>query len=147
MPRVWKTQAEMAKRPTTPKELPNVARETGDRLREAVESTMQATAGSAGKTRSRAQGAVDELVETVDDIVRGAGARVTRSRDAVRDALDPRLPATQDDVRELKAELRAIGRRLEAIEERLPKKSGRSSSGGGAKRPPTKRTQAKRSQG
>jgi len=37
--------------------------------------------------------------------------------------LADRLPATRDDIRELKAELRSIGRRLDAIEERLPKRS------------------------
>ncbi len=75
---------------------------------------MQATVGSAGRTRDRAQGTVDDLV------------------DAVRGAIDDRLPPTNEDMRELKAELRAIGRRLDAIEERLPKKRG--ASGGSSKR-------------
>ncbi len=66
---------------------------------------MQATVGSAGRTRDRAQGTMDDLV------------------DAVRGAIDDRLlPATNEDMRELKAELRAIGRRLDKIEERLPKR-------------------------
>ena len=64
---------------------------------------MQATVGSAGRTRDRAQGTMDDLV------------------DAVRGAIDDRLlPATNEDMRELKAELRAIGRRLDAIEKKLP---------------------------
>jgi polyhydroxyalkanoate synthesis regulator phasin len=91
----------MARRRTTPKELP-------DALREAVERTVQATVGSARETRDRAQGAVDELVGTL--------------RDAESNLTD-RLPATRDDIKELKAELRRIGRRLDAIEERLPKRS------------------------
>ena len=84
----------MASRRTTPKELP-------DAVREAVERTVQATAGSAGRTRDRAQGAVDELVETVDELVKGG-------RQVVRGALDERLPATQDDVRALHSELRDV---------------------------------------
>ena len=93
---------QLASRRTTPKELP-------DAVREAVERTVQSTVGSARDTRHRAQGAVDELVE----------AAVSRSR-AAREAIDDRLPATQDDVKGLRAELRRIARRLDAIEERLP---------------------------
>jgi DNA-directed RNA polymerase subunit F len=91
----------MARRRTKPKELP-------DALREAVERTVQATVGSAERTR-----------ETVDDLVKG-------SRRAVAGAIDERRPATGEDIREIRAELRAIGRRLDAIEERLPAKRKRS---------------------
>ena len=44
------------------------------------------------------------------------------------EAIEGRRPATYDDIKELRAELRAIGRRLDAIEERLPKRR----SGGGS---------------
>jgi ABC-type transporter Mla subunit MlaD len=94
----------MAKRRTTPSDIP-------DALRDAVERTVEATRDSAQETRERAQGVLDEVVDTLG-----------RSRSAVLGALDERRPATQEDVRELKAELRKIGRRLDAIEERLPKK-------------------------
>ena len=94
----------MAKRRTSPSDIP-------DALREAVERTVEATRGSAQETRDRAQSALDEVVETLG-----------RSRSAVLGALDERRPATQEDVKELKAELRKIGRRLDAIEERLPKR-------------------------
>jgi gas vesicle protein len=87
----------MARRRTTPKELP-------DAVREAVERTVQATVGSPERTR-----------DTVDELVRG-------SRRAVAEAIDERRPATHEDIRELKSELRAIARRLEAIEKRLPAK-------------------------
>ena len=110
----------MAKRPSTP-----VAE-----LREAVERTVQATLGSAERQRDRTQGAVDDLAGTVDDLRKGAEGRpgaAARARDRGR------RPATHEDLRELKAELRRIGRRLDAIEERLP-----------AKRAPAKRTPAKR---
>jgi hypothetical protein len=112
----------MAKRPSTP----------GD-LREAVERTVQATLGSAERQRERTQGALDDLAGTVDQLRRGAEAGIAKGRRAIED----RRPATSEDIRELKAEIRRIGRRLDEIEERLPaKRSGakRSSSGGGAKR-------------
>jgi hypothetical protein len=122
----------MAKRPSTP----------GD-LRDAVERTVQATLGSAERQRERTQGALDDLAGTVDQLRRGAEAGIARGRRAIEE----RRPATSEDIRDLKAEIRRIGRRLDAIEERLPtKRSGgrgsaasgggaeRSSSGGGAKR-------------
>jgi hypothetical protein len=117
---VWKTPRGMAKRPSTP----------GD-LRDAVERTVQATLGSAERQRERTQGAIDDLAGTVDQLRRGAEAGIARGRRAIED----RRPATSEDIRELKAELRRIGRRLDAIEERLPAKrpgGKRSASGGGA---------------
>jgi chromosome segregation ATPase len=119
---VWKTAPGMAKRPSTP----------GD-LRDAVERTVQATLGSAERQRERTQGALDDLAGTVDQLRRGAEAGLARGRRVIED----RRPATSEDIRELKAEIRRIGRRLDEIEERLPaKRSGtkRSSSSSGAKR-------------
>jgi hypothetical protein len=119
---VWKTPPGMAKRPSTP----------GD-LRDAVERTVQATLGSAERQRERTQGALDDLAGTVDQLRRGAEAGLARGRRVIED----RRPATSEDIRELKAEIRRIGRRLDEIEERLPaKRSGtkRSSSSSGAKR-------------
>ena len=104
----------MAKRPSTPSE-----------LRDAVERTVQATLGSAERQRDRTQGAIDEIAGTVDNLRRGAGAGLARGRRAIED----RRLATHEDLGELRAELRRIGRRLDAIEERLP-----------AKRTPAKRT-------
>ena len=74
-----------------------------DNLRDAVERTVEATLGSAER------------------IARGG-------RRSMTEAIEGRRPATSDDVKELKAELRAIGRRLDKIEEQLPKR--RSSSSG-----------------
>ena len=65
----------MAKRPTNPKELP-------DALREAVERTVESTLGSAGRSRDAAQGALDDLAETADDLRKGAEQRLARSRQA-----------------------------------------------------------------
>jgi polyhydroxyalkanoate synthesis regulator phasin len=106
----------MARRRSTPKDV-------SDAVREAVERTVQAGAGSAERGRDRAQGALDDVV----DRVREAEASITKSRRAVAGAVEDRLPATQGDISELKAELRRIGRRLEAIEERLPKRRSGSS--------------------
>jgi chromosome segregation ATPase len=122
---VWKTPDGMAKRPSTP----------GD-LRDAVERTVQATLGSAERQRERTQGALDDLAGTVDQLRRGAEAGIARGRRAIEE----RRPATSEDIRELKTELRRIGRRLDEIEERLPAKRSaptgakRSASSGGAKR-------------
>jgi hypothetical protein len=102
----------MARRPA-PRELP-------DALREAVERTVEATLGSAERSRDAAQGALDDVVGTVDELRRGAEQRLARGRRAVAEAIDTRRPATYEDIREVKLELRAIARRLSEIEERLP---------------------------
>ena len=90
-------------------------RDISDALREAVERTVQATLETGG----RAQGAVDELAGQVDDLRRGAEKNITRSGRSVRAAVEDRLPATQEDVKLLRSELRSIADRLEAIETRL----------------------------
>ena len=119
--------APMARRPTSPGE-----------LREAVERTVQATLGSAERQRERTQGALDDLAGTVDQLRKGAEAGIARGRRAIEE----RRPATSEDIRELKAEIRRLARRLDGIEERLPAKRSagggggakRSTGGGGAKR-------------
>jgi polyhydroxyalkanoate synthesis regulator phasin len=124
----------MARRPSTPKE-----------LREAVERTVEATLGSAERSREAAQGALDDVVQSVDELRKEAEERLSRSRRSMAEAIEGRRPASYDDIRELKAELRAIGRRLDAIEERLPARrtaAKRST----AKRSPAKRSSAKGSQ-
>src|SRR5919109_5250387 len=115
----------MAKRPTRPSELPEA-------LRDAVERTVDATLGSAGRGREAAQGALDDLAGTVEEFRRGAEDRLSRGRRSVTEAIEGRRLATHDYIAELKAELRAIGRRLDAIEERLPAKRAAGSSGRGA---------------
>jgi hypothetical protein len=103
----------MAKRPSTPAE-----------LRDAVERTVQATLGSAERQRDRTQGALDEIAGTVDNLRKGAEASLAKGRRAIED----RRPATHEDLRDIKAELRKIGRRLDAIEERLPARRRKQSS-------------------
>jgi len=112
-----------------------------DNLRDAVERTVDATIGSAGRGRSAAQGALDDLVDSVDELRKGAEERLARGRRSMAGAIEGRRPATSDEIKEVRAELRAIGRRLDKIEERLPKKrtSGSSSKrGGGATKRSTK---------
>ena len=84
--------------------LPSMAkrRTPQDALREAVERTMQA----GQQTRERAQ-------DAVDDLGKAAGS--------LRQSLEGNRPATADDLKELRRELRAIGRRLDNIEAKLPK--------------------------
>ncbi len=93
-----------------------------DNLRDAVERTVEATLGSAERSRSAAQGALDDLVDSVDDLRKGAEERLARGRKSMAGALEGRRPATSEDIKAVQAELRAIGRRLDKIEERLPKK-------------------------
>lgn len=106
----------MSKRPSSPTD-----------LRDAVERTVQATLGSAERQRERTQDAIDDLAGTVDQLRKGAEAGLARGRQAVARSIESGRPATYEDIRDLQAELRRIGRRLEAIEERLPAKrsSGR----------------------
>jgi hypothetical protein len=75
-----------------------------DALREAVERTVHASE----MTRTRAQGAVDEL---------------GRAAERLRKQIEGSRPASQDDIKALRSELRAIAKRLDRIEDRLPKKA------------------------
>jgi polyhydroxyalkanoate synthesis regulator phasin len=123
----------MARRPSTPKELP-------DSLREAVERTVDATLGSAGRSREAAQGALDDVVQSVDELRRGAEERLAKRRRSMTEAIEGRRPANLDDIRELRKELRAIARRLDAIEERLPAKRKPAQRKATAKRTTSKRS-------
>src|SRR5439155_4271106 len=105
---IWDTATRMAKGRPTPQRIP-------DAVRDAVERTIAATVGSAQQTRARTQEAMDDLVERAE-----ASAEQVRQR--VRGAIDTTRPATYEELRELQAELRALARRLDAIEERLPAK-------------------------
>jgi ABC-type transporter Mla subunit MlaD len=95
-------------------------RDIPDALREAVERTVQATS----ETRVRAQDAVDDLGGTVDELVKNAEKGLRTGRRNVRAAVGERLPASQDEMKGLRAELRKISRRLDAIEERLAEAPG-----------------------
>ena len=99
----------MAKRRTSPQRVP-------DTVRDAVERTVQATIGQAQTTRERTQ-------RGVDDLVRGA----EESAKSVRKAIDAGRPVTHDELRDLQKEVRALTRRLDAIEKRLPAGRGKTS--------------------
>jgi hypothetical protein len=90
----------MAKRRSTPQQLP-------DAVRDAVERTVQATLGGAQQTR----GAFDEVVSGAE-----AGAKNVRAR--VREAVEKTRPATSDDIRELRGEIRELSRRLDRLEKK-----------------------------
>lgn len=84
-------------------------------MREAVERTVQATVGSAQFTRGRAQ-------EAVDEVVRSAEAGASSVRERLAEAIEERRLVTNQDLEPLKKDLRAILRRLDEIEKRLPAK-------------------------
>jgi hypothetical protein len=66
----------------------------------------------------------DAVERTVDATIRGAEERLSKGRRSMTEAIEGRRPATADDLKEIQKELRAIGRRLDRIEESLPKKRG-----------------------
>src|SRR5215211_2055337 len=73
-----------------------------DAVRSAAVQAFQATAGQAGINRERAQ-------ELADELVHAAGR--------VRGALDELRPATADELRSLRDDLRALERRVAVLEE------------------------------
>jgi chromosome segregation ATPase len=75
----------------------------------------------------------DAVERTVNETIRGAEERISKGRRSMTEALEGRRPATHEDIKELQKELRAIGRRLDRIEESLPKKRGGGSSKRGSK--------------
>jgi len=75
-----------------------------DALRDAVERTVHASE----MTRTRAQSAVDDL---------------GRAADRLRRQFEGGRPASQDDIKAVRKELRAIAKRLDRIEDRLSKKA------------------------
>ena len=70
---------------------------------------MQATLGGAEQTRGRAQEALDEVVSGAEQ-----GAKTVRAR--VRKTVEATRPATADDIRALRREIRALAKRVEALE-------------------------------
>jgi len=90
-------------------------RDIPDALRDAVERTVRATVD----TRERAQDAVGDVAGSANELVRGAEKGIRTGQRSVRAAVEDRLPATQEDIRILTAELREISRRLDVIETRL----------------------------
>jgi len=85
-----------------------------DRLKEAVERTVQA-----GQVT---RGSVDELVQVTRERATSAVEDLAQRAERVRGAIEGSRPATHDDLEVVRKELRAIGRRLDKIEKALAKK-------------------------
>jgi hypothetical protein len=117
-----------------------------DAVREAVERTVQATVGGAKEaqenTNRRASGVRTRAASALDDIAKSAeaGAEVVQKR--VREALEDARPATHDDVKAILKELRALNRRVAALEERLPAAAPAAAKKPAAKKPAAKRKPA-----
>ncbi len=88
---------------------------------------------TSGQMAGPADNLRDAVERTVDATIRGAEERLTKGRRSMTEAIEGRRPATHEDIKELQKELRAIGRRLDRIEESLPKKRGGGSSKRGSK--------------
>jgi phage shock protein A len=122
------SRAQMARRKNTPQRLP-------DAVRDAVERTVQATLGGAEQTRGRAQEALDDVVSGAEQSAKTVRARVRKTVEATR-------PATGEDIRALRREIRALAKRVDELEGKSstakakPKaKPRRSTSSSGTKRP------------
>lgn len=76
-------------------------------VRSAVDDAFAAAAGQAQNTAQSTRGRAQDLV---DELTQVAGR--------VQQALDDLRPATADAVRELRAEVRALAERVEALERR-----------------------------
>jgi polyhydroxyalkanoate synthesis regulator phasin len=72
-----------------------------DAVRSAAVQAFQATAGQAGVTRERAQDLADELASAAGRVI---------------GALDDLRPATADDIRSLREDVRALEGRIAALE-------------------------------
>src|SRR4051794_26401356 len=72
-----------------------------DAVRTAAVQAFQATAGQAGVTRERAQDLADELASAAGRVI---------------GALDDLRPATADDIRSLREDVRALEGRIAALE-------------------------------
>jgi hypothetical protein len=100
------------RRPTTPP--------LADAVRDAVQATIGQAREAQEETGRRAKDARSRAQNAVDELVRGAEQSASTVRERVTQAIDEARPATHDDVKALQKELRAIVRRLDAIEARLP---------------------------
>lgn len=93
----------MAKRKSTPQNVP-------DAVRDAVQRTVQATVGSVDEALRSAQGTRGRAQEAIDELMK---------------ALEDRRPASHEEVRQLRDDVAALAKRLDAVEKRLPKRSPR----------------------
>jgi polyhydroxyalkanoate synthesis regulator phasin len=103
--------------------LPPASKKSGNRksgsvpesVRRAVEKTVQSTIGTAGASRERAQA-------LADDVLRRRASVADRVRDAIQEF---RLIGNADDLKELRAELAALRKRVERLEKAGKKKKSK----------------------
>jgi polyhydroxyalkanoate synthesis regulator phasin len=132
-------------------------------VRRAVDRTFQSTLGSAGSTRDRAQDLVDDVLRIAEQGAARAGKSVRGVREAgreacgrasrqaeaaagvperLRDAIGDLRVATREDVRTLRAEIKALAERVASLEARLtaiaaePAPASEPDTPGGTERPP-----------
>ena len=79
-----------------------------DAVRSAVEQAFQSTAGQAATAANATQGARDRAQDLVDELAQAAGK--------VREALDDLRPPSSDELRGLRADLKALEKRVAALE-------------------------------
>lgn len=82
-------------------------------MRRAVEKTVQSTLGTAGASRGRAQ-------ELADDVLRRASVG-DRLREAIQELRT--IGTAGEDIKELRAEVRALRRKVEQLEGDLQKRA------------------------
>jgi polyhydroxyalkanoate synthesis regulator phasin len=95
--------------------VPSASRKSGnvpEAVRRAVEKTVQSTLGTAGASRERAQ-------QLADDVLRRASV-ADRLRDAIQDLRT--MSSAGDDIKELRAEVVALRKRVQQLEKAGKKK-------------------------
>jgi polyhydroxyalkanoate synthesis regulator phasin len=103
---------------------PSGAEAVGDALRNAVERTLTATAGSATETRDRAQGLLDDVVR------RGQGARervARRGEEAttrLAEAIGELRAADGEDLQQMAVRLTDVESRLRVLEAHVEGRTG-----------------------
>ena len=85
-----------------------------NRLKDAVERTVQA-----GQVT---RGSMDELVQVTRERATSAVEDLAQRAERVRGAVESSRPATQSDLADLRKDVKAIVKRLDKIEKRLPAK-------------------------
>jgi len=96
-------------------------------VRRAVERTVQATFGSAGMTRDRAQEIVDDVVRRAEQSAAGVRESVGKAShrqaeaaagvgDRLREAIPDLRVVTRDDLTKLRREVDRLRKRVDALE-------------------------------
>jgi polyhydroxyalkanoate synthesis regulator phasin len=97
-------------------QVPGSDKGPSEALRNAIERTFEATAGSAAETRDRAAALLDEVVRRGREAREASSAKVGDAIQGLRE---------RDEVRRLEAELGTITERLERLESALRGRQGK----------------------